>query len=385
MSSGGSGSSNTVTSIQQIPEFEQQASQQNQELAQSIASQPYPVYQGNLIQQMDPLQTQGQSQAVTAADAYQPYQTAATGGTLNALNSGQDVYNLVNQSAGQIGQGLDASGMNAYSQAASNATGQAQNLTNPYSVGAYMNPYVQESLAPQINQLGLQLAQQQRGIDTTATQANAFGDARQGAAQALQNYYGNQALNELIGTGYNNAYTQAQNAVGQAMQGNLSAASQYGNLAGLQNTQQGIQLTGASQLGNLANTLGSEQQTQLSGSNQLGQLGSQAQSLGLSGANAIYNAGQQNQTQGQNELNAAYQQYINQINWPTQMLNVRESALSNSPYNIATAVTLPSSSSTAQGLGTVSSLAGLAGLLSGSSGGSGSNAPFGGQAIQGSK
>lgn len=337
MSSGSGGGQNTVTSSQQIPAFEQDASQANQQLAQSIGSQPYPVYQGELIQGMDPLQNSGQQMAVNAAGAYQPDLNAATGVTGGALNP-SGVYGAVGASAGSVAQ--------------------AQSLTDPNAVGSYMNPYVQQALAPQISDLQLQLAQQQQGINTNATQANAFGDARQGSAQALQNYYGNQAMNQLVGTGYNNAYTQALSALGQAQGTNISAAQQYGNLA---------------------NTLGTEQQTQLTAGQDLANLGTTAQSAGLTGANAVYSAGQQNQQLGQTELNAAYQQYLNQINWPVQMLNVQESALSNSPYNIATAVTLPQANSVAQGFGSLASLAGLLGA-------SGANtAPYGGQQIQGTK
>lgn len=294
---GGSGSSNTVTQVQQIPQFEQDFASSNQNLAASIGSQPYPVYQGQLIQGFSPLQEQGQGMAVNAANAYQP----------------------------DLGKAENA----AY-------LGVTQNAANPNVVASYMSPYIEQALAPQVSDLQLQLAQQQQGINQQATQANAYGDARQGAAQALQNFYGNQAFNQLVGTGYSNAYNTAVGA--------------------LQN-QQNIDLSGASNFANL---------------------GAGQQSLGLSGAGAVYNAGQQQQQQGQQDLNAAYQQYLNQVNWPTQMLNIRESALSNSPYNIATATTLPQGNATAQGFGGALNLAGLLGGLAGG----GNNNPFGGTAMQ---
>lgn len=311
MSGGGStGSSNTVTSVQQIPEFEQAASQNNQQLAQSIGSQPYPTYNAPLIQGMDPLQTQGQNQAIQASTSYQPYLTGAT-------NLGNNV-----------------------TQAASNASA----LSNPNAVSAYMSPYIQQSLQPQIQDLQTQLAQQQQGINQQATQANAFGDARQGAASALQNYYGDQALNGLVSQGYNTAYNTALGAANSAAQTQLGAGNLYG------------------QEQNAYSTLGQLQQQ-----------------LGLSGANAVYAAGAQNQQLGQSQLNAAYQQYLNQVNWPVQMLNVQESALSNSPYNVATAVTLPNANSTAQGFGTATGLAGLLGSLGSTQSNTG---VFGGSALR---
>lgn len=338
---GGGGGQNTVTSVQQIPEFEQEASQSNQALAQSIGSQPYPTYQGQLIQGFNPAQEAGQTMAVNASNAYQPGLNQATNTTAGAL---------------------DPSGVNAYSGASAGAVGNALGLSNPGAVGAYMNPYIEQALAPQVQDLQLQLAQQQRGIDSTATQAGAFGDARQGAASALANHFGDQAMTNLIGTGYNNAYSQAL----QALQG-----------------QQSVRLQSAQQLGNLAGIQGQEQQTQLAGGAQQGNLAGASQQYGLQGANAVYNAGQQQQQLGQQELNAAYQQYLNQINWPTQMLNIRESALSNSPYNIASAVTLPSANGVAQGFGGLAGAAGLLGALGGS--GQTSNSPFGGQPLQAPK
>ena len=331
MSGGGSsGGQNTTNTVQQIPEFEQDFSQQNQNLAQSIASQPYPTYNAPLVQGMDPLQTQGQNQALSAANAYVPELNAAANTTQQALNPSQ-FNGSAAQSFNEVGNALNL------------------NPTTPGAIQAYMSPYLQASLQPQIQDLQTQLALQQRGIDAQATQAGAFGDARQGAQSALQNYYGDQSLNSLVSNGYNTAYNNAVSALGQQQQAGLAGAQQYGNLAGLANQQQ---------------------QTQLAGGAQQASLGQAAQNLGLTGAGATYTAGQQNQQQGQQELNTAYQQYLNQVNWPTQMLNIRESALSNSPYNIATSVQLPAGNSTAQGFGSLAGLAGiLGGLGSGSSGG----------------
>jgi len=353
MSSGGGGTSNTVTSTQEIPQFEQQAVLNNIQYAQGLQQTPFPNYNAPLIQGMDPLQTQGINQAVGASGSYVPYANAAGNSIMNSqpyldAASGQvaNANGNIQAATGTLGAGMGA-------------TQQAQALTNPNAVGAYMNPYIQDALAPQISDLQTQLAQQQNGINQTATQANAFGDARQGAAQGLQNYYGNQALNQLIGTGYNNAYTQAQQAVGQAENTQLGAASQYGNQANAYLGAANANLQG----GGLLNTLGN---TELAQGGAYGTLGSQVQNEGLTGANAVYQGGQQYQTQGQNELNAAYQQFLNQVNWPYQGLNVAESALSNNPYNIQTATTLPQSNQVAQGFGGLAALAGLGGAASGS-------------------
>jgi hypothetical protein len=312
MSSGGGsgGGTNTVTSSQTVPLFEQQSSQNNQQLAESIGSQPYPTYNAPLVQGMDPSQTAGQTQALTAANAYQPGLTAATGGVESAMGQG----------------------------------GAIDSLTSPNAVSAYMNPYVNAAVQPQISDIENQIASQNNQINSTAAQGNAFGDARQGAASALNNYYGDQAINQVYGTGYSNAYTQALSAL------NNAATTQIG--------EQGAQYTGANDLANYA---------------------AAQQNLGLQGANATYNVGAQNQALGQQELNTAYQTYLNQVNWPVQMLNVQESALSNSPYNLTNQVTLPQSNTLASGLGSGLSLSSLISSLG--SGGSTNSAPFSGQSM----
>jgi len=379
MAGGGSGS-NTTTQVQQIPAFEQQSSMANQALAQSLASQPFPQYQGTLIQPQNANQSLGQQIAINSASQWQPQFAQAQNTTNAALNPSQ-FNGLLNNSRSQVGAGVNGSTVQAAQGAEAQAAHQAQALTNPNAVGAYMNPFVEQALAPQISDLNLQLANQQNQLNSQAAQAGAFGDARQGAAQGMQNYYGNQALNQLIGTGYNNAYTQALSALGQAQGTQLGAASQFGNIAQTGLGEQGVQLQGAQQLGQLAGLANQEQNTQLAGGAQQAAMANQLQQQTLTGANAVYNAGTQQQTQQQNQLNAAYQQYLNQVNWPYQMLNVRESALSNSPYNIATAVTLPSANSTAQGFGTLAGAAGILGGLAGSA----NNAPFGGQQMQGTR
>lgn len=394
MSSGGGsgGGTNTVTQSTQIPQFEQDFAQSNQQLAQSLGQQPYPTYQGALVQGFAPQQYQGMNLAQGAASAYQPDLSTAEGLTYNGVNNGAAWLDQ----AGNIGPNYYG-GVNALQNAAAGSSNVNTGMNiigsalggSPANAGViqgYMSPYVSQALAPQVTALQTQLGQQQNAINAQATQAGAFGDARQGAEQALQNFYGNQSLSGLVGQGYNTAYSNAlQTALGeQQLTGQLGTS--YGNLGlGEQQAQ--------SQIGSTLGNLGlneSQLQSQigtsmgnlmLAGGQQMGNLGGLNQSLGITGANALFNTGQQQQQLGQQELNQAYQQYLNQVNWPFQMLNVQESALSNSPYNMVNATTLPQANMTAQGFGAgVGALGSLASLLGG---GGGNNAPFGGSAFPG--
>jgi hypothetical protein len=105
----------------------------------------------------------------------------------------------------------------------------AQQATNPSSVQAYMNPYIQQSLAPQLAMLN---QQQQIGAQQIAGQAagqGAFGGNRATLAQGLnaQNY--DLARQQAIGQGYNQAFSQAQQA------------QQFGANLGVQGLQAGMQ------------------------------------------------------------------------------------------------------------------------------------------------
>ena len=297
--SGSSGGTNTVTQVQQIPQYQQDFSQSNQALAQSLASQPYPQYQGPLVAGQNSLQDQGQQMAVGASTAYQP-------GMTNAQNVAQSALTGINPLQ--------------YSP------------TNPGAVQSFMDPYVQASLQPQIQNLQQQIAGQQQQNNAQATGDNAFGDARQGVQSALIDNYGNQNLTNLVGQGYNTAYNNAINAMGTQQQAALQ-----------------------------------EQNVGLNGSNILANQAGQDQTLGLAGANAVYGAGAQQQALTQQQYNSAYQQFQNQAQWPYQMLNIDESALSNSPYSISNSTTVPNGNTTAQGLGAFTSLAGLLGTLGSSS------------------
>lgn len=294
----------TVTQVNQIPQFEQDYASQNANIAASIASTPYPTYSGQLIAGFAPQQTQGMQQAQQASTSYQPDLSAAEGMTQQAGN----------------------------------------NQWNAQTAQQYMSPYAAAALQPQVQALQNNQALQNQQLNASATQAGAFGDARQGVTQGLNNFNNNLSMNDLMSQGMNSAYTTGQNAYNSA-NSNLLASG-----------------------------------------NQMGQLGAQQQNLGVAGATANFNAGTQQQQLNQTQLTEAYNNFMNQANWPTQGLNERIAALANSPYTQTNFTSLAPSSATAQNLGAFGALAGgLGSLVNGGSSSSGTpavnNAPIGGTAI----
>ena len=257
--------------------------------------QPYSQNPSDYVAGFSPLQQQAQQ---GAANLQVPGQIgAATGaaatGTMQALGAGQ---NLQSQ------------------------------LTNPDAMAQYMNPYLQNTLAPSMQLLNQQYGQQAAQEQGQATGAGAFGGSREALMQGLNQQNQMLAQNQLVGNAYSQAY---QNAQGQA--------ANVANL-GLQGAQAGIQ--GAGQLGAL-------------GGQQL-----QAQQGILSAQNA---AGAQQQAQQQQIINQAIQNYAVAQQYPQQQLAFMNAQLRGLPLQSSTVQqyqAAPSAISQAAGLGT----AGIAGL-----------------------
>lgn len=289
----GGGGSNTVTQTTQIPEWQKEFAQANESIASSLAARPYQSYQGQMVAGFSPQQQQGMEQTQEASTAHQPYMDAATNVTANAVQP-----------------------------------------WTPQAAQQYMNPYAMAALAPQMQQLQIQQGQNQLAIDRGATQASAFGDARHGVAQGLNNFYGNLAMNDLTSQGMNTAYNNASQMFQQ---------------------QQGAQLAQGQQLA---------------------QLGGQVQGLGLQGGNANFTAGTQQQQLQQQQLATSYQNWLQQQNYPIDMLNLRIASLANSPYNTMQYQTMAPANATAMNLGAFGALAGGVGSLVN---GGGSGAAAGGK------
>jgi len=185
--------------------------------------------------------------------------------------------------APQIGQGTAAATMAGLG--GLGVAGQA----NPYGfqnqVGGYMNPYMNQILAPQ-------LAETNRNYDigatkqqSAATQAGAFGGSREAIMAAENERNRNMGLQSIYGQGLNTAYTNAQNQYNQNLQNQLAGYGMANQAAG--------------QLGQLGQT----QYGQQMGINQLqAQYGGQQQAL---------------QQQG---LTQAYSDFQNQQNYPYKQL-----------------------------------------------------------------
>ncbi|MDI3304649.1 MAG: tail fiber domain-containing protein [Burkholderia multivorans] len=319
MSSGGGGT-NTVQ--QTIPDWMQGYISNNYQFGQKVASMSYQPYTGEAVAPLNPMEQSGLSMI---------------------QNAGQSGIGM-----GAVNQGI------TNATAAGNYTPQQVSYSGPTAgqMQSYMNPYTQNVIDTTMNEINQQNAianQQEAG---SATAAGAFGGAREGVQQALNNkYYGQIAANTAANLNASN-FSQAQNEANTVNAGNLTAATANQN-AGLTANSQKLQ----------------------SGVD-LGALGQGQQGIALGNGNAVLSAGQVQQQTQQALDQFNYDQYMQQLMWPYQ----QEQALVGATYggNVGGTTTSPYySNNVGSAIGT--GLAG-AGILS-ALGASGMTAGIGGGAL----
>ena len=278
---------------------------------------------------------------MTTFKPYQPYSTNPSDYFANFSPMQQQAQSTVanlqtpnqyNQAIGVTGQDIMKSGMvgNQMGQAGNQY---AQQATDPNSIAAYMNPYLQQSLAPQLQLLGQQTGIKSAGEQAAATSAGAFGGSREALANSLQQQQGNLAAQQAIGQGYNQAF------------GNAQQAQQFGANLGLQGQQ--------AQLGAIGQQLGA--------ANQLAGLGGQQLTSQEGIANLQNQVGAQQTQAQQNIINQAVQNYATAQQYPYMQLGVMNAMLRGLPTQQTSTSMYQAPPSTVSQLGGLG-LAGLGGL-----------------------
>jgi hypothetical protein len=256
--------------------------------AEALSSTPYQAYGGNRIAGFDPMQQQA-------------FQEAQNLGPAKQLGTGT-------QLAGMAGIGSMQAGQNYANQA-----------TNPYATQAYMSPYIQNALAPQMQEAARQsdiVGQQNAG---QAARSGAFGGSRFGLQEAERQRNLGTLQNSIYGQGMQNAFQ------------NASQAQQFGATLGLQGMGQGLQA--ASTLGQLGQTQFGQQQAAM-----------QARAA----------AGAQQQGREQQILSQDYQDFLTQRGYPQQQLSYMSDMLRGLPLSQTTQqqyTAAPSFAQTAASLG----------------------------------
>lgn len=339
--------------------------------------QPYSTNPSDYVAGFSPLQNQAFADIANMRVASQLGQGTdlANRSSAGALGTADPAmgYGAQGSQAGQTGQGIGVSGGLGYGaqgygigqQGMQAGMSYGQNAQDPSAVQGYMNPYLQASLQPQLEEMqrqyGISGAQQQ----SNATRAGAFGGSREALAFSENQRNKNIAMNQAIGQGYNTAYDVANR--------NMQAASQLGMQGagiGLQGVNTGLQ-------GINTALAGTAQGMQGAGIGLQGVQGAQnAYNLGLQGANTLntlgnsqytqemginqarLNAGAMQQALQQQIINQGVQDYANAQQYPLMQLGTMSNMLRGLPMQAATTNQyMAAPNQLTQGIGAAGSLA----------------------------
>jgi hypothetical protein len=327
---GGGGPTQTTVSNTNIPEYArpyvetmlgsaQQQVYNYDDQGNATGFRPYIPY-GATVDASGNITNTAQEQAGAAVAPFSPLQQQAQYGIGQMRVPGQFDTGTGFAALGGIGAA------NIANQAA--GAGQQYNMmaTNPFAQQAFMSPYIQNALQPQLQEMQRQYditGQQERG---RAIGAGAFGGSRQALMQAENQRNKNMAMNQAIGTGFQDAFKSAQQA------------QQFGANLGVQGY--GTALQGTGQLTAAGRTMADIGGQQLQA--QQGILGLQSQ------------AGAQQQQLEQQRINQAIQNYAMQQQYPMQQLAAMSGLLRGLPLQSATTQSYqapPSAISQLSGLG----------------------------------
>ena len=282
-------------------------------------------------------QTALQNQANTyAAQMQMPEQGNAASDLANIAGTGAVGTAAQGLNYGAAGLGMGNTAADIGTKAAGAGEEYANAATNSSTVAAYMNPFLNQSLQPQLD-----LARQEADITTQqnnskAAQAGAYGGSRQAVQKALTDQ--GLALNEanIVGKGYSDAFNNATNNMQFGANLGIQGAQTgiQGQGTGIQGVNTGLQGVNTAQSGyGLANTAAGT----------LGNLGTQELSNQRDIISTQNQLGTQQQAMGQQAINNAIAANSYQQTYPWQILGNYANALNGvQAGNISTFTPPPS-------------------------------------------
>ena len=311
---GGGGKAQTVTNKTELPPWLEEVTRENLAIADEISKRPYQPYGGNTIA------------------GFSPDQLAA----FNYIRSGIGMTNPMYERASDVTSSIAGYNPDQI---------KAQSFLDA-DVNKYMSPYIGEVENRAIENANRALRQNVAQIGDQARTAGAFGGSRQGIAEGVATSETARGIGDLSAQLRDQAFARASGLI-QSDQERAFNAARANQMAGLQGAE--LRLGAANQLGSLA---GLRQQAR------------------LMDAAALEGVGAQRQAMQQAQLDDAYNRWLEQRNYPIEMLNLRLGATSATPYGGTQTQTRtggPGGNSFLTGLGAagtgVSILSGLASLF----------------------
>ena len=339
-------------------------------------------YSAQQLAALSPQQQQALTASTQGVGAYQPYLQAgseAIGQGIGAVGTGLETMGSALGQLPAAQQGYrDQQNAMLQAQALGQAgTQQAQAMTagadygfDPTSYQQYMDPYMNDVIQQQYQDIQRQGDIQKQGANAQAVGSGAFGGSRQGIQQAEinRNVLDQQARtgSQLRSAGFQQASGLAQQAAANQAQQQLAQAQQYGQQAGQlgQQGMQGAQGYGqaAAGLGNLAQLTGQIGQSTGQLGQTVGQLGASTagigqlgQAMGVQDINTLMGAGALSQGQTQKGYDVTRANELAQQALPYQQVGFMSDLFRGVPalqqtYSTSTAPP-PSTQSQLYGLG----------------------------------
>ena len=339
-------------------------------------------YSAQQLAALSPQQQQAITASTQGVGAYQPYLQAgseAIGQGIGAVGTGLETMGSALGQLPAAQQGYrDQQNAMLQAQALGQAgTQQAQAMTagadygfDPTSYQQYMDPYMNDVIQQQYQDIQRQGDIAKQGANAQAVGSGAFGGSRQGIQQAEinRNVLDQQARtgSQLRSAGFQQASGLAQQAASNQAQQQLAQAQQYGQQAGQlgQQGMQGAQGYGqaAAGLGNLAQLTGQIGQSTGQLGQTVGQLGASTagigqlgQAMGVQDINTLMGAGALSQGQTQKGYDVTRANELAQQALPYQQVGFMSDLFRGVPalqqtYSTSTAPP-PSTQSQLYGLG----------------------------------
>jgi len=313
----------TVTNRTELPAWLNQAAQENLQLANEIGSRPYTPYTGNLVAGFTPAQLQAQDMVRAMAGSTQGAFNQAQSGATGAMEYTPENVQAQNVTAGSIPE---------------------------TDISAYMNPYLSEVENRAVANAQRALKGSLADIGSKAARSGAFGGSRQGILEGVATAEAARNVGDLSAQlrqqGYNTAAGLAQSDINRQFE-----AARANQLAGM-NAQQLNQAAGLT-----AN------QQRMAAAGLLGSLATREQTAAMDQATALNQVGLQQQALEHARLQDQYSRFMEQLNHPREMLNLRLAAVGATPYGQSSTQTRTGFQSTSPALSGIGSfLTGLAAL-----------------------
>ena len=258
---------NTTQTTTTIPEYARPTVERMIGRAETYSKTPYQAYGGQRVAEFTPLQ----QKSFEAAENLGP--------------------------AGQIGAGTQLAGI-AGLQGLGAGQRYAQQATSPGAMNAYMSPFTNLALEPQMREAARRSAMEGQMNQAQAVQRGAFGGSRSALIEAERQRNLGQLQSDIYGKGMQTAFEQARQA------------QQFGADLGLRGAGLGMQ-----------------------GASTLGQLGQQQFGQEEAAMRAQSAAGAQQQQLDQQKLTQGYQDFLAQRGYEQQQLSFLSDMLRGTPLS----------------------------------------------------